>query len=156
MQANEAGTVFELGECPAQIRIREDTLCLLGLVGATEEHDVGVRVDERGVQLQVGTDRGHDEGENPLPGQQLARGERGRLDLVLPDRDSDRAELLRQARPRPRRVVRDEAQDMTIGPQALDAFGCAGNRRAGDVQDTVDVDENGRHRRRVYSGDATT
>ena len=45
---------------------------------------------------------------------------------------------------------------MTVGAQSLDALGRAGNRLAGDVQDTVDVDENGRHRRRVYSGDATT
>ena len=156
MQANEARAVFELGERPAQIRIGEDALGLLGLVGAAEQHGVGARVDQRGVPLQVGPDRGHDQGQDPLPGQQLARGERGRLDLVLLDRDADRAELLRQARPRPRRVVRDEAQGMTVGAQALDALGRAGNRLAGDVQDAIDVDENGRHRRRVYSGDATT
>src|SRR5687767_8960710 len=51
-----------------------------------------------------------------------------------------------------RGVVRHEAQAVTVLTQLPDGLGATSDRLAGDMENSVDVEQNGRHRRRVYSG----
>ena len=57
---------------------------------------------------------------------------------------------LGQRRARAGRVVRDEAQPVALAAQLGDRLRRAGDRLPGDVQHAVDVEQNGRHRLRVY------
>ena len=94
---------------------------------------------------------GHRQREHALA-REHARGDAaGRLELVVVDREADRAELLAELRARHRRRVGDEADAVPGVAQAAHCVDRAGDRLAGNVQHTVDVEQNRRHGRRVYS-----
>src|SRR5262249_2703855 len=63
-------------------------------------------------------------------------------------------ELLGERRTRLGGVVGHEAEPVAVLAQPLDRLGAARDRLARDVEDAVDVQQNRRHGRRVYSRDA--
>jgi hypothetical protein len=78
------------------------------------------------------------------------RGRRGRgLQLLVGELDPEAADLLGQSAARVRGVVGDETQPVTVLAQLPHGLRSAGDRRAGDVENAVDVQENACHGRRV-------
>ena len=95
--------------------------------------------------VEVGDDRRHHEREHALSRELARRGARCRLELVVVEREAHLAQLLGEARARPRRVVRDESQRVPGATELRDGIRGAGNRLPGDVQHAVDVEQNARH-----------
>ena len=123
---------------------------LLGLVGAADQHRVGVHADQLAA-LEVVEDARHRQREHALALEHARGDAAGRLQLVVVDREAERAQLLAELRARHRRRVRDEADPVAGGAQPPDGVDGSGDRLAGDVQHAVHVEQNRRHGRRVYS-----
>ena len=87
------------------------------------------------------------------PAQRLRRRPRGRLQLLVVELDPHRAQLFGQSRTALRRAVRDEADPVPVGTKPPNGVAPAGDRFARNVEDSVDVQQNCGHGRRVYSRD---
>ena len=98
-------------------------------------------------------ERVHRQREDALAAERPDGGAGGGLDLVSSSLDAVRLELLGELRLRPGRRVRHEPQPVAVRAQTAYRVGGAGDRFAGNVQNTVDVEQNRSHDRfRVYSG----
>jgi hypothetical protein len=126
--------------------VAEDLVWLRRLVAAADEDGVGAFADELD-SGEVGHDRGHHERIDAAPSElQRCRRRRG-LQLVVVELEPHRAQLVEQRRARARGVVGDEPQPVPVGAQALDSVDRTGDRLAGDMEDAVDVEQNGGHAR---------
>ena len=96
----------------------------------------------------------HRQREDTAPFQCARRRDRRRLELLLLEVDSQPLELEREILARPGRVVRDETQPVARLAQLLDRVRRPRDRFPRDLKDALDVQQNGRHGRRVYSGHA--
>ena len=92
-----------------------------------------------------GTTRRHHEREHALPGQLARRRAGRRLQLVVVELEAHLAQLLGEARTRPRRVVGDEAERVARAAELVDRLGSARDRLPRDVEHAVDVEQNARH-----------
>ena len=97
MQAVELGARLELEERAVQVQVRVDPPRLLALVGAADEHGVGVHPDQL-EPLEVVDDARHRQREHALAGEHPRRDAAGRLELVVLDREAHLAELLAELR----------------------------------------------------------
>ena len=94
---------------------------------------------------------GHRQREHALAGKHLRGDAAGRLELVILDRETHLAQPLTELVPRHRGRVRDEAEAVPRVTETPDRVHGPRDRLAGNVQDTVDVEQNRRHGLRVYS-----
>jgi len=138
VQAVEVSAALELVEGAREVRVAEDAPGLLGLVGAAQQDGLGVLPHELDA-LEVGDDRRHRQHEHTLALERAGGGARRRLELLVLQRDPERAQVAGELGPRPRSVVRDEAQPVAILAQACDRRGATSDRLAGDVEDPVYV-----------------
>ena len=153
MEAVQIGSHLDLPERAGEVHVAEDLVRLQGLVAAADEDGVRALADELEA-LEVGHDSGHDEREDPLARELPRGGAGGRLQLVVDEVEAKRAQLVCELGAGPRRVVRHEAKGVTGVAQPRNRVLCAGDRDPGDMQHPVDVQENARHGRGVYSGHA--
>ena len=151
MQAEEVGAGLDLGERAGEVHVAEDLVRLGRLVAAAEEHGVGALADELDPG-QVGHDRRHHERVDAPAAELLRGGDRRRLQLVVLELEPHLAQLVGERGPRAGRVVGDEAQPMADGAKARDRLDRARDRLAGDMEDAVDVQQNGGHGARSLSG----
>ena len=144
VQAVERGAQADLLEGAGEVHVAEDLVRLDRLVAASDQHRVDVVTDEV-EPVEVGDDRGHHESEDSLA-RELPRGGAGRrLQLLVLEREAHLAQLAREARSRAGRVVRDEAQEVPARAELCDGVGGARDRRSGDVEHAVDVEQNAGH-----------
>jgi hypothetical protein len=94
---------------------------------------------------EVGDDRRHDERVDAAAAQPLGRGRRRRLELRVLELEPEAPDLGGEIGARPRRVVGDEAQPVAVRAQPVHRVDRARDRLAGDVEDAVDVQQNGGH-----------
>ena len=151
MQADEARAGLELREGAIQVLVAEDPLRLVGLVRAAEEDDLGVPLHELDLRREVLAHGLHREGEHAG-----AREQGGAAIGVVVSSSVSSSMPSRGARPARRsralrRVVRDEAEAVPVGPERPHGFGPTRHGLARHVQDAVDVEQNRRHAPRVYS-----
>ena len=149
MQADEPRAPLELRERRVEPAPGEGLLRLVRLVRPADEDDVGSLVHELDVAREVLVDGAHREREDALALEEAGGRERGGLDLVLGELDADPAEVGRERRPRTRRVVRDEAEPVPVGAKLRHRFGRSRDDDAGEVQHTVDVEQDRGHCGRV-------
>ena len=146
MQAEEVGAGLDLREGAGEVHVAEDLVRLRRLVAAADENGVGTFADELD-SGEVGHDRGHHERVDAAAPELERCGRRRRLQLVVLELEPHRAQLVDQRRARARRVVGDEPQPVPVRAQALDSLDRAGDGLAGDMEDAVDVEQNGGHAR---------
>ena len=149
MQAVEIRPRLELRERPREVHVAEDAPCLVTLVRAADEDGVGVLADEIEA-VEVLDHRRHREREHAPSAQEVDGCGGRRLELVLGDVDAEPLQLRDDRRARPDCRVRDEPQPVAALAQRRDRVRRAGDGLAGDVEDAVDVQENGGHGTRVY------
>ena len=113
VQAIEVGAQLELGERPREVHVAEDTACLLGLVGPSEQHGLGALPDELDAVEVLDQRRDHS-ASTRLPASALAAADGGRLQLGVVELEPGAAQLLGERRPGPRRVVRHEPQPVPL------------------------------------------
>ena len=93
MQAVELGAGLELEKRAVEVEVGEDAAGLLALVGAADEHGVGVHADQLEA-VEVVEDARHRQREHALALQHPRGDSAGRLQLVVVDREAHRAQLL--------------------------------------------------------------
>src|SRR5439155_15822293 len=126
------------------VHVREDGVRLEGLVAPPDEYGLRV-VSDQLERVEVGDDRRHDKREDALPLELASRRAWRRLQLRVLQLEAHLAELLGEPRAGAGRVVGDEPQRMTGSAKLGDRLDGAGDRLSGDVEDTVDVEQNGGH-----------
>jgi ribosome-associated protein len=144
VEAVELGAASNLGEGPRQVHVAEDPARLRDVVRAAEENRLGVLADEVDAG-EVLDDRRHRQREDPPACKGGGGRARRRLELVVDEVEPHPAELVCEHGRRPDCVVRDEAQTVPSRAQSSHGFDSSGNRFPGEVEDAVDVEENGRH-----------
>src|SRR5262245_2857182 len=153
MQAVELRARFELGERTGEIHVAEHLVRLVRLVGSADEDGVSVLADELD-SLEVVDDPRHRQRKDPAACEGPRRGNRSRLKLVLLEIDSQPLELEGEILASAGRVIGDKAQAVAGLAQILDRLRGTWNSAPRDLEHALDVQQNGRHGRRVYSGDA--
>ena len=152
MEAVELGAELELAERAREVHVREDEVRLRRLVGAAEQHGVRSLADELD-PLEVVHERVHRQREDALAAERLDGGARGGLDLrrrstSMPCAWSSSASCVRE------RVVVfvTNRRRWPFARKRLHGVRRSGDRLSGNVQNTVDVEQNRSHDLcRVYS-----
>ncbi len=129
MQAEELRARLELGERAREVHVAEDAVRLVGLVGASDQHGVGLLAHELDA-LELGPDRGHRQREHALAREGARRSAWSRLELLVVELDAERAQVLGEVGPGARRVVRDEAETMPVLAQPAHRVADAVDRAA--------------------------
>jgi hypothetical protein len=146
VEAEEVGAGLDLGERAGEVHVAEDLVGLRSLVAPSDEDGVRALAHELHA-VEVGDDPGHHERVDAPAAQPLGGGCGSRLELPVLELEPEAANLRREVGPGPRGVVGDEAQPVAVRPQPVHGLHRTRDRLARDVEDAVDVQQNGGHGR---------